>query len=252
MNVHIVVATGAVALFGPVSIGLAGVAPMGPPVVTSFDSAMEMYGSDSGDFGERTPGARGVMTNDTLSMALNMTAISGAQAFLNGGGQFIVSRGPGFTDIGAHRGTGARVQASWDEVVSGGQTFISVIYKTSTGGHLVPNTSNIDGSGINTWNWSVGVLDPIHFQEGVSSVQLVSARAFFSRNAGTSFFGNINILPNLPGDFNPGLDSGLPLLSAGDGTNYVLIRYQIDVTIPAPASGVALASGLVLLTRRRR
>lgn len=254
MNSHILTAIGAISLIAPVSVGFAGVVPLGTPTAHSLNQIADWTppGGGGGGFGERTPGSRGVALNDVASMSIQMTALNGAQANMNGGGQVLVTRGLAFTDIGIHRSSPARVLASWDEVVSAGRTFISVIFKTDNGSHLVPVTSNIDGVGIFSWNWDFGTVDPVDYSPGVSAVSLLSARAYFSRNGGTSFFANTNIAPGLPSSFMPGVDSGTPLLTAGDGTNYVLIRYEIDVTIPTPATAFALVSGISMIGLRRR
>ncbi len=254
MKVRNLVALGAFGLMMPISVGVAGVVPLGAPSAHTLSPEPGMMSPGGGGFGDRTPGSQGVVPNDMASMAINMTAVNGQQAFMNAGGHALVTRGPSFTNIGAHRDptTQANILASWDEVVSGGRTYLSVIFKTSNGAHLVPVTSNIGGVGIFTWNWSFGTVDPVDYQQGVTAVSLVSARAYFSRNGGTSFFTNTNIAPNLPSNFMPSADPGTPLLTAGDGTNYVLIRYEIDVTVPTPATALPLASGLAFIGRRRR
>jgi hypothetical protein len=87
----------------------------------------------------------------------------------------------------------------------------------------------------------------------VQRVDLVSATALFSRTWGQSYFGAQTFTAFLPSDFQPGIDSGNFQASIGDGMNAVLIRYEIDVTVPSQGTiGLIAAAALPTLRRRRR
>jgi len=205
-----------------------------------------------GTFDDRNSGLRGVALNDRASVGVNITTRNGANTFVNSGGDFAIARGPTFTDLGAHRfGTG-QVQAQWDEVINSGRTFINLAIRTSDQAQLIPANATVDGSAFATWNWRFGLGDAIDFAPDVASVELRSATAFYSRNFGRSFFSSQVFTAFLPTNFNPGRDPGISLVNAGDGTNFVSIRYEIDIKlIPAPSTAILLASGLLFLRRRR-
>ena len=208
-------------------------------------------GDISGGYEDRTPGQRGVRSADLASVSLNVTTLNGLNHPVNLGGDTAVLRGPTFVTLGAHRFGTADVLAQWDEVVNSGRTFVNLAIKSSNEAGLIPAGASVDGSGIATWNWRFGLTDPVDYEPSVTSVVLRSATAFYSRNGGRSFFSSQIFSPNLPPNFMPGRDPGVPLVTAGDGTNYVLLRYEIDVTVPAP-SALGLLAGTALAFRRRR
>jgi hypothetical protein len=196
-------------------------------------------------------GTPGVRANDTASMSLMMFDSQDRSASVNMGGEFSVTRGPSFTNIGANRNGGGNVLSSWDEVVQGSTVYVNAMFKTSDGSMFMPATARVNGSPAFFWTWHFGVTDPVNYQPWVTQVQLLSARIYFSDNGGASFnsFSNIS---GLGGSFLTGRDSGNYLASIGDGTNFILLQYQISV-VPAPAGlGVLAGAGLMAARRRRR
>ena len=183
----------------------------------------------------------GVMPNDTASMSLWMIDASDNSVSINMGGEFSVTRGPVFTNIGTNRNGGGQIQASWDEVVQGNNVFINVIFRTSDGSMFMPPTATVNGQPAFFWTWHFGVADPVNYQPWVDSVNLLSARIFFSDNGGQSFnsFSNIS---GLGSSFMSGMDGGNYLASIGDGTNYIMLQYQIQ-PVPAPAGVGAVTPG---------
>lgn len=209
-------------------------------------------GDDRTAFGDRTPGTRGVLAGDVVSVALQATALNGVTVFANGVGDAPVIRGNTFVDIGAHRfGTG-RIQARWDELINSGRTYLQLVIRTSDQSAFFPANANIDGFQLATWNWRVGLIDPIDYEPQVQSVQLLNATALFSRTWGQSYFGAQNFTAFLSSDFQPGVDFGSFQASIGDGMNSVLIRYEVDITVPSQGTIGVLAAALTALTRRRR
>jgi hypothetical protein len=218
------------------SAALAGVTPY------SFESG-------SGGYSPRaTIGA--VWASESASMSLLMVDGMDQSTSVNVGGHVSVTRGSTFTNLGANRNGGGAILGSWDEVVSGSNNFINVIYKTSDGSQFMPVTANVNGNSAFFWKWQFGVTDQVTYQPWVQSVGLVTARIYFSDNGGQSFssFSNIS---GLNGNFNSGRDNGNYLATIGDGTNYILVQYHIT-PVPAPAGVAALAGAGLLLARRRR
>jgi hypothetical protein len=84
----------------------------------------------------------------------------------------------------------------------------------------------------------------------MTAVNLLSARIFFSDNGGQSF-NSFNNIAGLGGSFLPGRDNGNYLATIGDGTNYIMLQYQIQ-PVPAPAGLAAVVGGAMLIARRRR
>ncbi len=229
----------------------------GPVAVTFPDAAALGDGPTSpvlpGGFSPRTGGNRGVVPSDRISIGLTKRDAFGNSAAINSQGTPLVTRGGTFTNIGTNTNGTGQVQASWDEVGSSSRTFVNVVVKTSNGEQFMPVTSRVGANPAFFWSWSMGVADPVNYESYVTSVQLVSAYIWFSADGGQSFFSRTNITSTLPQSFLPGRDPGQLLTSIGDGTNYILLQYETNVTIPAPVTLTPLAgAGLALLGRRRR
>lgn len=230
----------AAALAGPLSVGLPGVAE--PPT------------QGPGGYNPRTgQPLRGVMANDTASFRLQMTDTNGATVNLNSGGQFNVARGPTFTDIGANRNGTSRVVATWDEVIANNRTYVMVLVRlTDINDSFMPPNANNGGVPAFSWRWNFGTANPVNFQSWVTQVNMQSAVVSFSNDLGASYSnGSTVFTSSLPPTWNPGSDPGLDIPIFGDGTNALLLSYEIEV-IPAPASfGLLSAAGLFALRRRR-
>ncbi len=196
-------------------------------------------------------GTTGVLPNDVASMSLVMIDGNDHSVSVNMGGEALVQRGATFTNIGANRNGGGAVMASWDEVVTGNNVYINAIFKSADGSMLLPPTSTVNGQPAFFWSWHMGVTNPVNYLGWVTQVGLTSARIYFSADGGQSFTGNADISAGLGGSFMNGRDNGQYLASIGDGTNYVMLRYQIQV-VPAPAGAAALGAAGLLVARRRR
>lgn len=192
----------------------------------------------------------GVMQGDTASMSLVMIDANDNSVTVNMGGEFSVGRGPVFTSIGANRNGGGNILASWDEVIQGSNVYINAVFRTSDGSMFMPPTATVNGQPAFFWTWHFGSANPVSYQPWVTSVNLLSARIFFSDNSGQSFNSFSNIA-GLGGSFLSGQDNGNYLASIGDGTNYIMLQYQIQ-PVPAPAGVGAVLGGALLLARRRR
>jgi hypothetical protein len=196
---------------------------------------------------------QGVMPGDSATMSLvMMTSGTASPQAINMLGEGQIIRGNTFTDLGANRNGGGHIQASWDEVVSGGQVYITAIFRTSDGSQFMPATAQINGEPAIFWTWHLGMQDPINFQNWVTNVTVNSAHVSLSDSGGQSFTSTIDFSSNFTQNWNPGHDQGIELAMIGDGTNYMMLQYGISV-IPAPAGLGALAgAGLLALRRRRR
>jgi hypothetical protein len=196
--------------------------------------------------------APAVVPGDTASMSLIMMDSGADSRPMNAGGDFIVQRSSNFLDIGQNFNTAGHIQALWNEVAQGSQLSIMAIFRTSDGSQFMPQGSTIQGGQPAVfWTWHLGVTDPINFQSWVTSVHVDSAHVFFSADSGQTFTGSVDFTNILPQNWDPGVDQGLTLSSIGDGTNYMLLDYQITA-VPAPAGLGALAAGSLLAFRRRR
>ncbi|MFZ4574292.1 MAG: hypothetical protein ACOYN0_07825 [Phycisphaerales bacterium] len=231
---------------------LAGIRPVvAIPGVNDLEIADPRIGDVAEGYDDRTPGQRGVRTGDLASFSINVTTLDNNNYFANLGGDTAVVRGSTYRSVGAHRFGAGEVRAQWDEVVNSGRTYVSLSFRTSNAAPFVPGGASVNGSEVVGWNWRFGLTDPVDYQPNVVSVLLRSATAFYSANDGQSFF-SAQTLGGLPADFMPGSDPGTPLVANGNGANYVLIRYEIDVTIPAPGALGLLAGTAVAMRRRRR
>lgn len=199
------------------------------------------------------------MTGDNASVGLFMydTTLARSQS-INSLGDIAIRRGNTPIDIGANRNGSGRIRALWDEVVVGNGVQIRCAISTSNNEPLVPATSTIPLPGGGTtpaafWSWHFGSLDPVNFQAFVTSVSLTRASVSFSSDGGQSFTSNINITNTIPNraNWNPGADGGQLLTSVGDGTNYVLLQYEINI-IPTPGAIALVCSGLWTMVHRKR
>jgi hypothetical protein len=229
---------------GALLAGPCAMAGISPP------SAADIGGLDGGQPPIQTVTTGGVVQGDSASMSLVMIDANDNSVTVNMGGEFSVTRGPTFTNIGANRNGGGNLLASWDEVIQGSNVFINAVIRTSDGSMFMPPTATVNGQPAFFWTWHFGTANPVNFQPWVTSVNLMSARIFFSDNGGASFnsFSNIS---GLGGSFLQGRDNGNYLASIGDGTNYIMLQYQIQ-PVPAPAGVGAVMGGVLLLARRRR
>lgn len=195
----------------------------------------------------------GVVPGDGATMTLKMHDINGNTVSINTGGDVSVVRGPTYTDIGANRNGTSRVEASWDSVISGGRMYLIALFRlTSITDQILPNGSNNNGVPAFAWSWNFGTLDNINFQPWVTSVRIRQALGAFSNDLGASYTnGSIDFTAQFPpGEWSPARDFGLPFPTIGDGTNAILLSYELDI-IPAPGTFVLLAAGLVAVRRRR-
>jgi hypothetical protein len=238
-------AVGALGLAAAASLACADVMPY------SLDSMGYPESSGRGYNGRTGAPIRGVVAGDIASMCMVMMDGSGHATSINASGECNVQRGSTFTDLGQSRNGNGHILATWDEVVSGNLVYVNAIYKTSDGSQFMPVTAMVNGQPAYFWTWRMGMQDPVNFQPFVTSVTLNAARVYFSDTGGQSFTSSTDITSNLNTNWNPGRDPGLTLASIGDGTNFMLLSYQITV-VPAPAGLGAMAGASLLALRRRR
>jgi len=220
---------------------------------------------DSGDGGGYNPRAnplRGVNPNDRVTMSLLMYDSNLNFIPVNTGGQTLVTRGGTTTDGGFNRNSiqtpQGRVNLYWDEIVTSGRTFIRATMSSSNGETLVPETSLIpqaSGGALPAvyWSWNFGSIDPINYLQSIVNVSMVRSSISFSNDGGQSFFSTINHTNTIPtrGNWNPGFDNGQLLNSVGDGTNHILLSYEVQY-VPNAGSVALLGAGLLTMSRRRR
>lgn len=218
---------------------------------TAVDTAAPGGPVGPGNYGYAPRGGRpGVVPGDAASMCIMMVDDNDHSMAANTGGEVPVIRGSAFTDLGANRNGGGHILGSWDEVILGDNVYVNAIFKTADGSMLIPPTSNLNGVPTYFWSWHFGMGYAVTFMPGVTQVDLLGARAYFSDNGGQSFTGFADISAGHNGSFLNGRDPGQYLATVGDGTNYMMLQYQIRV-VPAPAA-LAAFGGLTLLARRRR
>ncbi|CAG0994480.1 hypothetical protein PHYC_02479 [Phycisphaerales bacterium] len=206
-----------------------------------------------GGYDPRDGAFDGVRPGDGATMSLKMHDINGNTVSINGGGDVSVVRGPTYTDIGANRNGSSRVQASWESVISGDRMYLVALFRlTSITDQIMPIGSNNNGVPAFAWSWNFSTVDHVEFQPWVTSVRIRQALGAFSNDLGASYTnGSIDFTAQFPpGEWNPAQDFGLPFPTIGDGTNAILLSYELDI-IPAPAT-LGLFAGLLAIGRRRR
>lgn len=194
-----------------------------------------------------------IAQSDSASMSLIMMDANSNALAVNTLGDHNVARGTLFEDIGASRNGGGDIQAIWNVSTQSTQTVITAILRTADGSQFMPLSAQIEGRPAIFWTWHFGMSDPVDFQPWVTGVTLNSAHVFFSSDQGQTFSGSVDMTSNLPSNWLPGRDPGLTLASIGDGTNFMMMQYNVTVSaVPAPAGIAALAGGSLLALRRRR
>jgi hypothetical protein len=231
------------------TILIAGALACTPMAATAEITRYSLPEPQSPGYGGRVD-SPGVMPGDTASISLMMIDAQDHSVHVNMGGEVAMARGMSPTSIGANRNGGGNILASWDEVVQGNSVFINAVIRSSDGSMLMPPTAQVNGQPAFFWTWHLGTTDPINYMNWVTQVELLSARIYFSSNGGASFSGFSNI-SGLGPSFMGGRDNGNYLASIGDGTNFILMQYQINI-IPAPAGFGLLAGAGLLVARRRR
>lgn len=215
-------------------------------------------GAQSGGYGSRGGGA--VVPDDRANMSLFMLLANDGMPFINqsgGDNEVHVLRGNTFTDIGRNANGAGRVLAKWDEMLSGGRCYINAVWMTSNGEQFMPNSVATGSNPAVAWSYHFGFTtganrNPVTFQPWITRVNMVNATIFLSSNQGSTFHTQTDITNTLPSNWIGGGDDGELISNIGDGTNFMLIRYEIE-PIPAP-TGLALAgvAGAVLTGRRKR
>jgi hypothetical protein len=212
-----------------------------------------------GVYGPRANPQRGVSPNDRASMVLTMYDADLNFTTVNTTGEVNILRGGTATPSGFNRNGQGLILFTWEEVVvSSSRTIIRATIATSNGEALVPATAQVARPGGITapavyWSWRIGAIDPINFRSDITRVQLNRASISFSSDRGASYFAttvHTNTIPTR-GDWRPGFDSGELLTSVGDGTNMVMLQYEVSY-VPTPGALAILGAGLTVATRRRR
>lgn len=230
---------------------------------TTFDgSSPGDDGGGGGGYGPRANPLRGVNPNDRVTMSLLMYDSNLNFLPVNTGGQTLVTRGGTSTDGGANRNSvqtpQGRVNLFWDEIVTSGRTFIRATLSSSNGEALIPESAVIPqvGGGVLPavyWSWNFGSIDPVNYLPDIANVSMIRSSISFSNDGGQSFFSTINHTNTITtrGNWNPGFDNGQLLNSVGDGTNHILLSYEVQY-IPNAGSVALLGAGLLTMSRRRR
>ncbi len=212
-----------------------------------------------GVYGPRANPTRGVNPNDRASMALLMYDADLNFTTVNTTGEVNILRGGTATPSGINRNGQGLILFTWDEaVISSSRTIIRATIATSNGEALVPATARVARAGGITapavyWSWRMGVVDPINFRSDITRVQLNRASISFSSDGGASYFNTSSHTNTIPtrGDWRPGFDGGELLTSVGDGTNFIMLQYEVSY-VPTPGALALLGAGLTVVTRRRR
>ncbi len=211
-----------------------------------------------GGYSPRVTPFRAVMPNETASTGLFMYDSALNVQSINTGGEVSILRGPSGGDLGTNRNGSGNITATWDEVVVGTNHYIRCAVTTTNGEAFIPagTTMTTPQGGTQPaafWSWRFGTVDPVNFQSWVTQVRLTRAQISFSQDRGQSFFSTFNHTSTIPNrnNWNPSSDDGELLASVGDGTNYILLQYTIEVT-PTPGTLALLSGGLFTMSRRRR
>jgi hypothetical protein len=246
---------GFIVFCGSPAVSWAGVASLGVLHADPAEVPAPPIPSPGGGYGPRDgTGFDGVLPGDQMSMRLRMHDLNGGVVSINGGGEVLVTRGPNLTDLGINRNGPSRVMASWDSIVTGGRAYIIAFFRlTNINDQFMPPGANNNGVPAFAWAWSLGMTDPINWSPFVTSVRIRQALAFFSNDLGTTYtVGSFDFTGNLPsGEWVPARDPGLLMPNIGDGTNAILLSYELDI-VPTPGVAAALACAGVFALRRRR
>jgi hypothetical protein len=250
--------------------GLAGSAAGAPVGIPGQDSAalpLQPFGGDpvqpagggSGDgYSPRVNPLRGVMPNDRVSVTLTMYDSIFNSVTVNSLGDWRCLRGSTLIDGGSNRNGTGRVQFSWDETVSGNRTFIRATIRTSNAEPLLPLSATVPLPGGQSspaayWSWRFGATDPINYQTNITQVTLLRSSISLSSDNGQSYSSTMTTTSGIPNatNWNPGSDPGQLMTNFGDGTNFVLLQYEVAY-VPPPGSAVLVAAGLATIASRRR
>ncbi|MBS0195484.1 MAG: hypothetical protein JSR77_01875 [Planctomycetes bacterium] len=227
-------------------------------VVGNYAPGGSATSEESRGYGPRVTPLRGVNPNDRVSVGLVMYDSSLNPVSVNSGGDALVQRSVGSTDLGTNRNGSGHIQAFWDELIVNNAVVIRCAISTTNGEALVPATATVPRPGggsspASFWSWRFGTSDPVNYQSYVTNVLLRRASISFSSDGGQSYSNTITHTTTIPNraNWNPGVDDGELLASVGDGTNYVLLQYEIEVT-PTPGTLALLAGGMFSIGRRGR
>jgi hypothetical protein len=251
-----VVAGGAMA--EPMGTGFDPAGPQHSPIVPGYHSDLGGGGSGGGGYGDRSNPTSGVNPNDRASMAILMYDADLNFTTVNTTGEVNITRGSTPTPSGFNRNGQGLILFAWDEVVSGSRTIIRATMRTSNGEALVPATAQVVRPGAITapavyWSWRFGMIDPVNFRADITSTQLRRASISFSSDGGASYFQTTTHTNTIThrNDWRPGFDDGELLTTVGDGTNFVLLQYEVSY-VPSPGAAAILGAGVLTIARRRR
>lgn len=163
--------------------------------------------------------------------------------------QMFVDIGHIETDSGQH----SNVQAAWSEVNLPNGRFVEFTFRTDNGGQFVPFGATLDGDAVQAYTYEVGGDgNGIDFRHWVSEVQWEELTISYSFDGGQTVFSDPTIIdPNGGNPWDGTDDEHLGLAFPGDGVNWILASYKVNV-IPAPAGLVVLLGGGAAALRRRR
>lgn len=207
----------------------------------------------TGGYGARVNPLRGVMPNDRVSITVTMYDSIFNSVTVNSLGDWRCLRGTTLVDGGDNRNGTGRVQFSWDETVSGTRTFIRATIRTSNAEPLLPLTATVGNNPAAYWSWRFGTIDPVNYQTNITQVSLLRSSISLSSDNGQSYFSTMTTTSGIPNatNWNPGSDPGQLMTNFGDGTNFVLLQYEVAY-VPPPGSAVLVAAGLATIASRRR
>lgn len=216
-------------------------------------------GTDPSGYGARANPTRGVNPNDRATMSLLMYDLDLNPFPVNSGGEVSTLRGNIHTDGGTNRNGTGRLKFQWDEVViNASRTLIRAFITTTNNEPLIPANAVVPQPGGGTapavyWSWHFGSVDPVNFQSNISRVTLRRASMSQSSDAGITYFTTTTTTGTIPtrADWRPGVDNGSLLNSVGDGTNFVLLQYEVEY-VPSAGSLALLGVGLASISSRRR
>jgi len=210
------------------------------------------------EYGPRVNPTRGVALNDRVSMTLTLYDAQLNSTTVNTSGDFRVQRSVGAVDGGANRNGTGRVLFTWDEVVSGTRTYVRATIQSSNREALMPATSTIPLPGGGTsqaafWSWHFGTIDPVNYQSYITGVNLVRSSISMSSDGGQSYFSTLTTTSSISNaaDWRPGADPGQLMTTLGDGTNFVLLQYEVTY-VPSTGSVALFGAGLTAILGQRR